>query len=411
LHLALAVALLFSFAVMVSVPIARGVTNDAQPPAFSPAGKAFAEALGVQSSPLATAIAAEALGDGPDQAYTEAIAPVLVVELVPHPLLAMAGELMGESVPHVAAATGSYSTFTLHQDGLATSYSSSVGTVGEALAEAGVTMGPGDFVQPPPETELSPGLHVFVDYALEVRLVVAGEAETVYTQATTVAGLLDEQRVALAGQDRVYPRLGLGLTDGMRVTVTTLRVTTEYVDEPLAFKTVYAYDANLYSGEQKITKAGHNGHFVRAFRVTRINGEKAASELLSERVVLPVDQVVAIGTFVPPPPVETPGSLVIAGPGGEITCARTLGVWATWYTAATSGGSGITKTGTHVYKGIIATDPSVIPLGTHMYVPGYGFGIAADTGGGIRGNMIDLGYGPNDVVDWRTGPVEICILG
>lgn len=45
-----------------------------------------------------------------------------------------------------------------------------------------------------------------------------------------------------------------------------------------------------------------------------------------------------------------------------------------------------------------------------MYIPGYGPGLAADTGGGVRGNMIDLGFGDNDVVDWYTHWVDICIL-
>jgi 3D (Asp-Asp-Asp) domain-containing protein len=84
-------------------------------------------------------------------------------------------------------------------------------------------------------------------------------------------------------------------------------------------------------------------------------------------------------------------------------------VWATWYTSASAGGS-TTATGTGVYKGIVAVDPWVIPLGTRMYVPGYGYAIAADTGGGVRGNMIDLAYGDSDAYDWGSRWVDICIL-
>ena len=116
----------------------------------------------------------------------------------------------------------------------------------------------------------------------------------------------------------------------------------------------------------------------------------------------------------PPPPVRAPVAAVaapmMAAPEGEPECAKRMNVYATWYTAAIAGGSGITATGTPVYKGIIAVDPWVIPLGTRMYIPGYGYGVAADTGGAIKGNMIDLGYGPYDVYDWSTRWVEICIL-
>ena len=58
----------------------------------------------------------------------------------------------------------------------------------------------------------------------------------------------------------------------------------------------------------------------------------------------------------------------------------------------------------------MAVDPDVIPLGTHMYIPGYGFGVAADTGGAISGNMIDLGYPDCYSSNWISHWVEIQIL-
>jgi 3D (Asp-Asp-Asp) domain-containing protein len=53
---------------------------------------------------------------------------------------------------------------------------------------------------------------------------------------------------------------------------------------------------------------------------------------------------------------------------------------------------GRTATGMPVGRGVVAVDPSVIPLGSRLYIPGYGDGIAADVGGGIRGNIIDLWF-------------------
>jgi 3D (Asp-Asp-Asp) domain-containing protein len=63
-----------------------------------------------------------------------------------------------------------------------------------------------------------------------------------------------------------------------------------------------------------------------------------------------------------------------------------------------------------VTKGIVAVDKSVIPLGTRMYVPGYGFAVAGDTGGGVTGEMLDLGFPDGVAVDWRTGWVDLYIL-
>ncbi len=53
---------------------------------------------------------------------------------------------------------------------------------------------------------------------------------------------------------------------------------------------------------------------------------------------------------------------------------------------------GTTASGLPVGPGIVAVDPTVIPLGTRLYIPGYGKGIAADVGGGIKGKIIDLWY-------------------
>lgn len=65
---------------------------------------------------------------------------------------------------------------------------------------------------------------------------------------------------------------------------------------------------------------------------------------------------------------------------------------ATAYTAgsASAWGNGYTATGLVARYGVVAVDPRVIPLGSHLFIPGYGYAIAADTGGAIIGNRVDL---------------------
>jgi 3D (Asp-Asp-Asp) domain-containing protein len=69
--------------------------------------------------------------------------------------------------------------------------------------------------------------------------------------------------------------------------------------------------------------------------------------------------------------------------------------------------SGRTATGMPVGQGVVAVDPSVIPLGTRMYVPGYGKGVAADVGGGIKGDTIDLWMTPSQCASWGRRTVTI----
>lgn len=95
--------------------------------------------------------------------------------------------------------------------------------------------------------------------------------------------------------------------------------------------------------------------------------------------------------------------------------ARTMTVEATAYTANCTGCSGVTANGTDLRANpdakVIAVDPSVIPLGTKVWVEGYGEAIAADTGGAIKGNRIDLFIAnENEANEWGRRTVTIKIL-
>lgn len=84
---------------------------------------------------------------------------------------------------------------------------------------------------------------------------------------------------------------------------------------------------------------------------------------------------------------------------------RTMTVTATGYAL-----TGRTSTGVAVGYGIVAVDPAVIPLGTHMTVPGYGEGVAADTGGAVTGSRIDLWFPTRaEALAWGTRTVTITL--
>lgn len=95
--------------------------------------------------------------------------------------------------------------------------------------------------------------------------------------------------------------------------------------------------------------------------------------------------------------------------------AKELTVTSTAYTASCEGCSGVTATGIDLNANpnqkVISVDPSVIPLGSKVWVEGYGEAIAGDTGGSIKGNKIDI-FIPSkaEAINWGKKTVKVKIL-
>ena len=113
----------------------------------------------------------------------------------------------------------------------------------------------------------------------------------------------------------------------------------------------------------------------------------------------PTTKTMAYGTKIVIRTLETPD--------GPIEYWRKMRVYTTAYTAAQGGKPrshpryGYTRLGLRLTKGIVAVDPTVIPLKTRMYVPGYGFAFAGDTGGGVKGKFVDLGFDEGKYQSWH----------
>src|SRR5579884_1544699 len=123
-------------------------------------------------------------------------------------------------------------------------------------------------------------------------------------------------------------------------------------------------------------------------RFTR--GRIAMLEATARAAEAKTQQLAAAST--PAPAVAATPTPAVAAPAASASptaapATGTITVLATGYSLP-----GRTSTGLPVGWGIAAVDPSVIPLGTHMTIPGYGEAVAADTGGGVRGAMIDLWF-------------------
>ena len=100
----------------------------------------------------------------------------------------------------------------------------------------------------------------------------------------------------------------------------------------------------------------------------------------------------------------------MTGDVGGIWYWHKLRVWATKYDANCEGCLGRTYSGTEVKKGVCATDPNVIPLGTNFYVDRYGLCRAEDIGGAIKGNDVDLGFVDASKAAWGAEYTDVYLI-
>jgi uncharacterized protein YabE (DUF348 family) len=293
------------------------------------------------------------------------------------------------------------------EDGRVLSFKSSRPTVGSALKEAGIVTGPADVVSPDASQALVPGLSVTVKHAASVTIKAAGTSQIVHTQAATLRDALYEAGLVLGPDDRVQPGLDAAVENGMTARVVRVAGRPVYEREPVKHITVFKPDEDLHGSASRIVP-GHDGVRVHEYRIMIEDGVETEKRLVGDSYdPEPVDTVIYYAA----------GDIQAAGlPSTGLSAQKTMSMNVTWYDAASSGKAntdlsyGITASGAPVTKGIVAVDPRVIPLGTRLFIPGYGFAVAGDTGGGVIGNIIDLGYPDGVVPDFKTGRYDVYIL-
>ncbi|HXK34371.1 MAG TPA: ubiquitin-like domain-containing protein [Dehalococcoidia bacterium] len=297
---------------------------------------------------------------------------------------------------------------TIVEDGNAVETTSSRETVSQALREAGVIVGPGDRVEPALDAALASGMSIDVRHARPVTIALPDGHRVVYTLSSTVGEALAEAGVALPEGAFVDPPLETPVTAGLSVRVVQLAAGNEVEYEYIASSTRYESDPALAPGQTR-TVQGHDGVLVRRYEITYVNGEEFGRTLVDEYYdPEPQDTIIYY-------PTRT-GRNDAAPAAGSGAVSRVLRMYATYYTPASSGRSpddpnyGVTATGVVVTYGVVAVDPNVIPLGTRLFIPGYGYAVAADTGGAVKGNIIDLGFPDGVEVDWQSQWVDVYIL-
>lgn len=272
-------------------------------------------------------------------------------------------------------------------------------SVGQALYDAGIILYLADDVRPSLSSPVKPGTHIHIERSVPVTIHVDGHTLQTRTRRFSVGEVLSDFGISLQGLDQVAPDLNAPLGEGQEIRVTRVREEVLVQQEPIPFETQWAPDPELEIDHTRVGQEGQAGVFERRIRVRYEDGVEVGRWVEAEWVARPPQpKILSYGTQIVLRTIDTPS--------GPVQYWRKYRMLATSYNAASSGKPadhpryGVTAIGWNMRYGIVAVDPSVIPLRSQVYVPGYGVGDAGDTGGAIKGLRIDLGYDDNNLVLW-----------
>lgn len=209
--------------------------------------------------------------------------------------------------------------------------------------------------------------------------------------------------------DKVLPGLYDKVTNDMVIEIIKVEKQTISEKSEIPYKVVKKYNENTDIGVTKIINNGVSGLRCATKEVVYENGKLVNETLIQEQVIKePVNKVIETGTkdyFISSRgKTSFKSSLVMTASAYDLSfesCGKRPGD--KYY--------GITASGTKARPGVVAVDPSVIPLGTKLYIKGYGFAIAEDKGGAIKGNRIDLFMeNRNDALNYGMQKAKVYIL-
>ncbi len=289
---------------------------------------------------------------------------------------------------------------TVEQGNRTVDITSSASTLGQALWEAGYRFSSTDRITPPLDTPLGGDIRVSLSASRFVTVQDGEKAFQIFTSAGTVEQALEETGFALTALDTSEPTGDQPVPSGQPIKIFRNIEFLELQEKIIAFEKEQIYKEEMDQGESEIIQEGENGLEVTRERVFITNGEETDRRSEGSRTLKePVKQIANVGT--------NPVEYSVDTGSQSLDYYRIEDVYVTSYSPCRQGYdhcSTGTASGTPLAKGVIAVTPAWYKIfaGTQIYIPGYGIGTVADTGGGIPGKYwIDLGYGEEDFVNWH----------
>lgn len=314
--------------------------------------------------------------------------------------------------PALAAPPPGSDTITFVDNGRSVLAVTSADTVQEFLRDNGLKLSSGDEINVSGDTPIQNGMVVSIERALPVTIQSGGETYDIGIRSGTVADALKAAGITPDENDRVSPALDTEVYAGMTIRHVVVEVAYVSETEIIPYQTVYQKTSSLAKGREKTKTYGVNGKISHKIRINFENDKEISRYEVSSSVVRGVrNEVILVGTRVSGGSRSSSSSAEVATLGGisKSRIKKTLRMSATAYTHT----GHRTATGVYPSRGTVAVNPNVIPYGTRLYIEGYGYGIAADTGSFIYShpNRIDLFMESRDqCMSWGNRTVTVYIL-
>ena len=287
--------------------------------------------------------------------------------------------------------------------------------VTQILKTNNIALGAKDQITVSLDSKVKDGDKIYIKKAVDVKVKVDGKELNILTAESTVDAMLKAEKIVLNDKDKITPLKSDSLKAGLKVQITRVNIKNLQQIKTVDFATEFKSSSELNKGVKKVIQKGKIGKKVMTSAVVYENGKETSRNLVSEKLKSkPIKEIIALGTA----NVYTPSR------GGEFNYTKKMQVRATAYTADLSSTGkgpddpwlGVTSTGAMAKRkpngySTVAVDPKVIPLGTKLWVKGYGYAIAEDIGGAIKGNHIDLYFSSTEEMgNWGSRNVSIYIL-
>jgi len=291
--------------------------------------------------------------------------------------------------------------------------------VREFLHELSIKLAKEDIVKPSPATELKDEgyNYICIRMARKITITVANkQPRTIKSTKRYIYQVLSDSGVTLNSEDRVFPVPQTPLADGMKIKVTKVKHRVYAEKEVIPYRVIYRDDPTIPEGDEVVAQEGQVGIIKKTRKIYYKNHEVSSENVIKKELLCnPVNKIVLVGTKVEPSYIPPSPPPVALASHGSVKSGSFITMEATAYEpSAKSCGpcaSGYTATGLPARYGVVAVDPYVIPLGSHLYVEGYGYAIAADKGKAIIGNRIDLCFDTyEDAINYGRRTVKVYLL-